>query len=50
MGLMQWLIVLAFVLYFVSYCVDIYCCATQQQQQQQNKKAVVADAAAKKKD
>ena len=49
MGLMQWLIVLAFVLYFVSYCVDIYCCATQQQQQQ-NKKAVVADTAAKKRD
>ena len=32
LGLMQWLIVAAFVLYFVSYAVDVHQCACQDEQ------------------
>lgn len=32
LGLMQWLIVAAFVLYFVSYAVDVHQCASQDEQ------------------
>ena len=36
LGLMQWLIVAAFVLYFVSYAVDVHQCAMQDEQDAQS--------------